>query len=238
MKFPYGHCLCPSNILKHREFDAALDHAAVTQILKAKTEPATPRIMHLLDRLSSYSFNLYYVKGRDMILADYLSRHRQPDKDPSGLIPISFCPMTIHMNMMTNDTLHIATHSNTKASGEAPPKVHGADKVLNPHVKPENQTKIPTSKKAQTTFLQVQKAHLESYQLSLQYLHIAYPISQEEHTSIPKQHLLKLNWSLLLNPPFTHHNPLTEPHSQSDHTSQLLVPQYNPAHPTRRMGRM
>ena len=64
------------NILKHREFDAAVDHAAVTQILKAKTEPATPRIMHLLDRLSSYSFNLYYVKGRDMILADYLSRHR------------------------------------------------------------------------------------------------------------------------------------------------------------------
>ena len=33
------------NILKHREFDAAVDHAAVTQILKAKTEPATPRIM-------------------------------------------------------------------------------------------------------------------------------------------------------------------------------------------------
>ena len=135
------------NILKHREFDAAVDHAAVTQILKAKTEPATPRIMHLLDRLSSYSFNLYYVKGRDMILADYLSRHRQPDNDPSELIPISFCPMTIHMSLMNNDTLHIATRSNTKASGEAPPKVHGADKDLNPHVKPEHQTKIPTSKK-------------------------------------------------------------------------------------------
>ena len=72
------------NILKHREFDAA-----VTQILKAKTEPATPRIMHLLDRLSSYSFNLYYVKGKDMFLADYLSRHRQPANDPSELIPIS-----------------------------------------------------------------------------------------------------------------------------------------------------
>ena len=69
------------NILKHREFDGAVDHAAVTQILKAKTEPVTPRIMHLLDRLSSYSFNLYYVKGRDMIIVDYVSRHRQPDND-------------------------------------------------------------------------------------------------------------------------------------------------------------
>ena len=58
------------NLLKHREFDAAVDHAAVAQIMKAKTEPATTRIMRLLDRLSAYSFNLYYVKGRDMILAD------------------------------------------------------------------------------------------------------------------------------------------------------------------------
>ena len=29
------------NILKHREFDAAVDHVAVTQILKAKTEPTS-----------------------------------------------------------------------------------------------------------------------------------------------------------------------------------------------------
>ena len=52
------------NLLKHREFDAAADHVAVAQIMKAKAEPATTRIMRLLDRLSAYSFNLYYVKGR------------------------------------------------------------------------------------------------------------------------------------------------------------------------------
>ena len=39
------------NLLKHREFDAAVDHVAVAQIMKAKTEPATTRIMRLLDRL-------------------------------------------------------------------------------------------------------------------------------------------------------------------------------------------
>ena len=76
------------------EFDAAVDHVAVAQIMKAKTEPAT-RIMRLLDRLSAYSFNLYYVMGRDMILADYLSRNRSKDMDPSELIPISFCCMEI-----------------------------------------------------------------------------------------------------------------------------------------------
>ena len=136
------------NILKHREFDVAVDHAAVTQILKAKTEPASTRIMRLLDRLSSYSFNLYYVQGRDMVLADYLSRHRIPDNDPSELILISFCPMAIYNYMMDHDTLHVATRASTKASGEAPPKVHGTDKTLNPHVKPEHQIEVPTPRKA------------------------------------------------------------------------------------------
>ena len=84
------------NLLKHREFDAAVDHAVVTQIMKARTEPATIRIMRLLDRLSAYSFNMYYVKGRDMILSDYLSRHRQKDLDPSELIPISFCCLKVY----------------------------------------------------------------------------------------------------------------------------------------------
>ena len=87
--------LWKKNLLKHREFDAAVDHIAVTQIMKAKTEPATTRIIRLLDRLSAYSFNLYYVKGRDMILADYLSRHRNKDLDSSELIPISFCCMNV-----------------------------------------------------------------------------------------------------------------------------------------------
>ena len=69
--------------------------------MKAKTEPATTRIMRLLDRLSVYSFNLYYVKVRDMILSDYLSRHRQKDSDPSELIPISFCCLKVEVSFMT-----------------------------------------------------------------------------------------------------------------------------------------
>ena len=35
------------SLLKHREFDAAVDHVAVAQIMKAKTEPATTSIMRL-----------------------------------------------------------------------------------------------------------------------------------------------------------------------------------------------
>ena len=138
------------NLLKHREFDAAVDHVAVIQILKAKTEPATTRIMRLLDRLSAYSFNLYYVKGRDMILANYLSRHRNKDLDSSELIPISFCCLNVFKSLLETEhgleVYNIGTRSSTKASGEKPPEVHGADKPLDPNLKPEHQSrsKLPS----------------------------------------------------------------------------------------------
>ena len=132
------------NLLKHRESDAVVDHVAVAQILKAKTEPATTRIMRLLDRLAVYSFNLYYVKGIDMILADYLSRNRSKDIDPSELIPITFCCMDIYRGLLDTkaglEVTNIGTRSSTKASGEKPPKVHGAEKPLDPNLKPEHQS--------------------------------------------------------------------------------------------------
>ena len=136
--------LC-ENLLTHREFDAAVDHVAVAQIMKAKTKPATTRIMRLLDRLSAYSFNLYYLKGRDMILADYLSRNRSKDMDPSELIPISFCCTDIYRGLLDTEAgfavYNIGTRSSTKVSGERPPEVHGADKPLDPNLKPEHQSK-------------------------------------------------------------------------------------------------
>ena len=121
------------NILKHREFDAAVDHVAVTQILKAKTEPASNRIMRLLDCLSAYSFNLYYLKGKDMILADYLSRHRNEDEDPSDLIPVSFC------KLRDIEEFCVGTRASVKASGETVPEVHAVDMELDPHIMPEQQ---------------------------------------------------------------------------------------------------
>ena len=63
-----------AHLLKKVDFDAIVDHLALVHILKSKTEPATPRIKRLLEVLSAYSFNLYYMKGKDMILSDFLSR--------------------------------------------------------------------------------------------------------------------------------------------------------------------
>ena len=69
------------------DFDAIVDHLALTHIIKSKAEPATTRIKRLLELISSYSFNIYYIKGKDMVLDDFLSRQNH---DPHEIIPISF----------------------------------------------------------------------------------------------------------------------------------------------------
>ena len=76
-----------SHLLKKVDFDAIVDHLAITHIMRSKAEPATKRLLELL---SPYSFNLYYIKGEDMVLSDFLSRQKTYNSNPHKLIPISF----------------------------------------------------------------------------------------------------------------------------------------------------
>ena len=65
-----------AHLLKKVDFDAIVDHLALTHIMRSEVEPVTIRIKRLLEVLSSYSFNIYYIKGKDMILSDFLSRQK------------------------------------------------------------------------------------------------------------------------------------------------------------------
>ena len=47
------------HLLKRVDFDAIVDHLALTHIIKSKL--ATTRIKRLLEVLISYSFNIYYI---------------------------------------------------------------------------------------------------------------------------------------------------------------------------------
>ena len=78
------------HLLRKVDFDAVVDHLTITQIMRSKVEPATNTIKRLLEVLSAYSFNLYYIKGKDMILSDFLSRQDINDKNTREIIPISF----------------------------------------------------------------------------------------------------------------------------------------------------
>ena len=116
--------------------------------MKSKNLPATGRIIRLLEHLAGYSFNLYYVKGKDMILCDYLSRIAVDNGDPDEVIPISFNALTQYRLAIDHITesfmftnFMVATRSSTSASGIKLPPVHGAQKGVDPDLKPESQAK-------------------------------------------------------------------------------------------------
>ena len=91
-----------SHLLKRVDFDAIVDHFALTHIIKSKTEPVTTRIKRLLELISSSSFNLYYMKGKDMILSIFLSQQYNDDSNPNEIIPISFNMYKILENNLEN----------------------------------------------------------------------------------------------------------------------------------------
>ena len=76
------------HLLKKVDFDAVVDHLGITHIMKSKAKPATTRIKRLKELLSPYSFNLNYIKGKDMVLSDFLSRQKRDDSNPYKIIPI------------------------------------------------------------------------------------------------------------------------------------------------------
>ena len=136
------------HLLLRVEFDCAVDHSALPYIVKSKNLPATGRIVRLLEHLSGYSFKLYFVKGKDMILCDYLSRIDVDRGDPSEVIPISFKALVQYRLALDYSTecfmithFMVATRSGTSAAGINLPQVHGAQKAIDPTLKPESQSK-------------------------------------------------------------------------------------------------
>ena len=124
------------HLLRKVDFDAVVDHLAITQIIRSKVEPATTRIKRLLEVLRSYSFNLYYIKGKDMILSDFLSRQKVDDSNPGEIIPILFSMRAVLQDKyysLEDEGYMIQTTSQTRASGVQLPEVHGSKKGLDPH---------------------------------------------------------------------------------------------------------
>ena len=140
-----------SHLLKRVDFNVIVDHLALTHIIKSKAEPATTRIKMLLELISSYLFNLYYMKGKDMILSNFLLRQTHDDSNPHDIIPVSFnMHKTLYENyykIETKERYLFQTQSQTKSSRIALPEVHGALKTLDMNTLPEKQKIAPQIKK-------------------------------------------------------------------------------------------
>ena len=141
-----------SNLLKRVDFDAIVDHLALPHIIRSNMEPVTTRIKRLLELISSYSFNLYYMKDKDMILSDFLSQQNSDDSNPNKIIPISFDMYKNLENNLNNFDKNYAVGnskyliqmcSQAKTSDTKLPEVHGIQKGLDPNLRPEKQYTIP-----------------------------------------------------------------------------------------------
>ena len=101
-------------------------------------EPVTFRMKRLLEVLSSYSFNQYYIKGKDMILSDLLSKQKIDDSNPHEIIPISSNMRNVLYDRFYNigsvrrieDKYLVQTRSQSKSSSIKLPEVHGVEKGI------------------------------------------------------------------------------------------------------------
>ena len=95
-----------------------------------------------------------------MVLGDFLSRQKTDDSNPHEIISISFslrkglCENYYKLDILTEtteiDKYMVQTRSQTKLSGMKVPEVHGVDKGLILHVKPEHQKSVVTTITHQT----------------------------------------------------------------------------------------
>ena len=141
------------HLLKKVDFDAIVDHFAITHIMRSKAEPTPTQIKRLLELLSPYSFNLYYIKGKDMVLSDFLSRQKTDDSNPHELIPISFSlrgqvsdyfyHIDNEINPPSEDKYMVQTRSQVRSSGIRLAEIHGANKGLDPRMQPGKQRSFP-----------------------------------------------------------------------------------------------
>ena len=59
--------------------------------MNGKKEPPTLRLKKLIENLSDYKFDIKFLRGKDMFVSDFLSRH--PDNEQScndPIIPVAF----------------------------------------------------------------------------------------------------------------------------------------------------
>ena len=121
-----------SHLLRKVDFDAVVDHLAITHIMKSKVEPATNRIKRLLEILSSYSFNVYCIKGKDMVWSDSLSRQLGDKRDPHQIIPISFnIKEVLRRNYQNNAEAAFMAQTRSQSKGVKAPMVRRATNYSN-----------------------------------------------------------------------------------------------------------
>ena len=92
------------HILKNIKFTVFCDHSALVYIIHSKRELPTMRLKKLIENLNAYCFVIRFLKGKEMHISDFLSRHPiEDDESPHEIIPIAFQLIEEIMRIEVND---------------------------------------------------------------------------------------------------------------------------------------
>ena len=94
----YANVLAFKHLLRNVHFTLYCDHSALVHIMNGKKEPPTLRLKKLIENLSDFKFDIKFLRGKDMFVSDFLSRH--PDSEDScndPIIPVAFLMKEIEL---------------------------------------------------------------------------------------------------------------------------------------------
>ena len=95
------------HLLRNANFHVYCDHSALIHILNAKREPPTLRLKKLIENLNEYKFDIYFLKGKEMHISDFLSRHPDDEDSPNEIIPIAFMLQEIETTKFPDHLLYL-----------------------------------------------------------------------------------------------------------------------------------
>ena len=132
----YANVLAFKHLLRNVHFTLYCDHSALVHIMNGKKEPPTLRLKKLIENLSDFKFDIKFLRGKDMFVSDFLSRH--PDSEEScndPIIPVAFLMKEIELSQHSPkflDWLNIMLDSREMvAYKESPFKECKCERIMN-----------------------------------------------------------------------------------------------------------
>ena len=132
----YANVLAFKHLLRNVHFTLYCDHSALVHIMNGKKEPPTLKLKKLIENLSDFKFDIKFLRGKDMFVSDFLSRH--PDSEEScndPIIPVAFLMKEIELPQHTPkflDWLNIMLNSREMvAYKESPFKECKCERIMN-----------------------------------------------------------------------------------------------------------
>ena len=61
----------------------------------------------MIENLSDYKFDIYFLKGKEMHISDFLSRHRDDEDSPNEIIPITFMLQKLETDKFPDHLLYL-----------------------------------------------------------------------------------------------------------------------------------